>query len=76
MYQELTHCRICGNSALVPLLSLGNLALTGIFPKTKNKITPLSPLELVKCKVREYIGRIYNEMKCRPMFIVAKRVNL
>jgi len=50
MYQEITHCRICGNSDLVPLLSLGNLALTGIFPKTKNEIIPSGPLELVKCE--------------------------
>jgi len=50
MYQEITHCRICGNSHLVPLFSLGNLALTGIFPKTKTEIIPSGPLELVKCE--------------------------
>jgi len=50
MYSELTRCRICGNSNLVPLLSLGNMALTGLFPKTMIETIPIGPLELVKCE--------------------------
>ncbi|MFE9656601.1 class I SAM-dependent methyltransferase [Micromonospora sp. NPDC006431] len=45
---ECTECRICGNRALVPILDLGNQALTGIFPRP-GEVVPTAPLELVKC---------------------------
>lgn len=49
MFKETTKCRICGNSDLISILSLGEQYLTGIFPKSKdNKITS-GPLDLVKC---------------------------
>lgn len=42
-------CRICGNPGLVPVLDLGVMALTGIFPKKEDGAVPEGPLELVKC---------------------------
>lgn len=45
----LDRCRICGNKNLAPILSLGNQALTGIFPKTREESVTVAPLELVKC---------------------------
>ena len=42
-------CRICGNAELVPLLDLGEQALTGVFPRQRDERTTRGPLELVKC---------------------------
>jgi len=49
MYKRITECRICGNKNLVSLLNLGEQALTGIFPTSKEDIITSGPLELVKC---------------------------
>jgi len=49
MYKEITKCRICGNSDLLPILDLGEQALTGVFPKARNEIVTSGPLALVKC---------------------------
>lgn len=48
-YVEIKACRICGGKALLPILSLGRQALTGVFPKTKGQRVASGPLELVKC---------------------------
>ncbi len=50
LYKEIEGCRICGNQQLDLILDLGNLALTGIFPKTKDEGVPTGPLTLVKCR--------------------------
>ena len=50
LYKEIKGCRICGNQQLDLILDLGNLALTGIFPKTKGEDVPTGPLTLVKCR--------------------------
>ena len=49
LYKRIKGCRICGNSQLDLILDLGNLALTGIFPRTKSEDVPTGPLTLVKC---------------------------
>ncbi|HXH19553.1 MAG TPA: class I SAM-dependent methyltransferase [Chitinophagales bacterium] len=49
MYQQITKCRICGNTNLVPLLHLGELSLTGVFPKSTSEKISSGPLEVVKC---------------------------
>lgn len=49
MQKAITHCRICGNQHLVPVLNLGNQALTGVFPQSKDERITSGPLELVKC---------------------------
>lgn len=47
---EITRCRICGNTELFHILHLGELSLTGVFPKNKEQIISSAPLELVKCQ--------------------------
>lgn len=49
MISPLTACRICGNSSLVPVLSLGDQFLTGVFPRSREEQITCGPLELVKC---------------------------
>ncbi|MBT6052529.1 MAG: methyltransferase domain-containing protein [Candidatus Scalindua sp.] len=49
-YKEIKHCRICGNNDLFPILNLGEQALTGIFPKSRDQRVASAPLELVKCQ--------------------------
>jgi len=49
-FSEIQRCRICGNTDLIPILDLGELALTGIFPKNKDQEITSAPLELVKCR--------------------------
>ena len=50
LYKKIQGCRICGNSQLDLILDLGEMALTGIFPKTKSEEVPTGPLTLVKCR--------------------------
>ncbi len=42
-------CRICGGTHLIPILNLGEQALTGVFPKSASEVVESGPLELVKC---------------------------
>jgi len=49
-YEVTQHCRICGNSELDPVLSLGVQYMTGVFPKTRSQKVSSGPLELVKCR--------------------------
>ncbi len=49
MYSEIKACRICHNRDLVSILSLGEQALTGIFPPNKETNIEFMPLDLCKC---------------------------
>jgi NDP-4-keto-2,6-dideoxyhexose 3-C-methyltransferase len=49
MYKEVSRCRICGNTDLLPVLNLGTQALTGVFPRRIDEEIATGPLELVKC---------------------------
>ena len=49
MYRPIDSCRICGNTNLVPLVSLGEQALTGTFPCEPDRQLARGPLELVRC---------------------------
>jgi len=49
MYKTIEKCRICGNSNLVEVVNLGEMMLTGVFPKSKNESITAGPLSLVKC---------------------------
>jgi NDP-4-keto-2,6-dideoxyhexose 3-C-methyltransferase len=49
MFKSVEKCRICGNTNLVPVLELGNQALTGVFPKSRDTELTTGPLTLVKC---------------------------
>jgi NDP-4-keto-2,6-dideoxyhexose 3-C-methyltransferase len=42
-------CRICGNRELLTILDLGEQALTGVFPRSRDEADLVAPLELVKC---------------------------
>lgn len=44
-----THCRACGNGKLIPVLDLGEQALTGRFPAANEPDPPVAPLELWIC---------------------------
>lgn len=48
LYEEIKHCRICGNTNLVSVVDLGSQALTGVFP-LPGEIVEEGPLEMVKC---------------------------
>jgi hypothetical protein len=49
MFSVISRCRICGNTDLQPVLSLGEQYLTGIFPRTRDAKLTKGPLELVRC---------------------------
>lgn len=49
LYNKIDACRICGSSSLQTVLDLGDQALTGIFPKTKDEKVASGPLELGRC---------------------------
>ncbi|MBW4721859.1 class I SAM-dependent methyltransferase [Saccharothrix obliqua] len=45
----ITNCRVCGNRELIPVLDLGEQAVTSVFPESPDQPVPVVPLELVKC---------------------------
>lgn len=49
MYTEINKCRISGSKNLIPVLSLGEQYLTGVFPKTTTELITKGPLDLVWC---------------------------
>ena len=42
------NCRLCGDET-VSILDLGEMALTGVFPKTKEQVVPTGRLDFRKC---------------------------
>ena len=48
-YTEITKCRISDSENLRTVLSLGNMDLTGVFPKSKHEIITNGPVDLVWC---------------------------
>ncbi len=48
-HTSIDRCRICGASRLHPILHLGDQALTGVFPRTRDEHVEAGPLELLKC---------------------------
>jgi len=49
MINEITRCRICGSTELIKVISLGDQALTGVFPKVGENDPAIGPLELIRC---------------------------
>lgn len=49
MYKEINCCRICYSANLVPILSLGEQFLTGVFPKRIDQELTKGPLDLIWC---------------------------
>jgi hypothetical protein len=68
MYTEIDGCRICGNRNLVPVLSLGNQYLSGVFPNTKDHLEYLTsgPLDLVKCHGDDCCGLLQLRQSYSP----------
>jgi len=52
----ITHCRICRNTDLIPVVNLGVQALSGRFPVVGTSDPPSAPLELVKCNGENSCG--------------------
>ena len=49
MADEITRCRLCGNTDLRTIIHLGVQSLTGIFPRRADAPVSAGPLELVRC---------------------------
>lgn len=49
MTKRITKCRVSGSANLISMLSLGDQALTGVFPKSCETPVTVGPLELVWC---------------------------
>jgi NDP-4-keto-2,6-dideoxyhexose 3-C-methyltransferase len=49
MYTQITECRVCKNTKLSEIISLGNQHLTGVFPREKSDVITHGPVTLVKC---------------------------
>ena len=49
MYSEIVNCRICHTTNLINVLSLGEQALTGVFPHHMSDNVSSGPLDLVWC---------------------------
>lgn len=49
MIQTIEVCRICGNRHLEPVLDLGDISLTSVFPGPDDPDPPKAPLDLVVC---------------------------
>jgi hypothetical protein len=47
--EPLKRCRVSGSGNLIPVLSLGEQALTGVFPRARHAQVTAGPLELVWC---------------------------
>lgn len=48
-YKEIKRCRVSGSSNLLPVLDLGVMALTGVFPHNADEHVTKGPLSLVFC---------------------------
>ena len=48
-YVKLERCRLSGSKTLIPVLDLGEQALTGVFPRRREEAVTAGPLRLVWC---------------------------
>jgi NDP-4-keto-2,6-dideoxyhexose 3-C-methyltransferase len=58
MLKIITQCRICHNKNLTPIFSLGEQALTGVFPKRIDQKVTSGPVDLVKCDATTGCGLV------------------
>jgi len=58
MIRSISKCRICGGGNLVTVMSLGEQALTGVFPRTRTEKITSGPLVLVKCADKDGCGLV------------------
>ena len=50
LYTQRLDCRLCGQSDFDPIIDLGDLALTGRFPRSDEAAVPSAPLRVHKCR--------------------------
>ena len=43
-------CRMCGEQTFTPILDLGTMAMTGVFPRARDEAVASGPLELIRCE--------------------------
>ena len=60
-YKNITGCRICGNKNLIKVISLGDLCLTGIFPRSESAEVLRGPVDVVKCNESSGCGLVQLE---------------
>lgn len=58
MYKIISHCRVCKNQSLTPIFSLGEQALTGVFPKDPSEQVTTGPVDLVMCTGPQACGLV------------------
>jgi NDP-4-keto-2,6-dideoxyhexose 3-C-methyltransferase len=58
MTHAITQCRICGGTHLQTVMSLGDQALTGVFPKTPDQAVTTGPVDLVRCAAADGCGLV------------------
>ncbi len=49
MYTEASACRLCGGAEFASVMDLGEQALTGVFPGSRDQRVDAGPVELVRC---------------------------
>ena len=52
----ISHCRVCRNRSLRPIINLGAQPLSGVFPSRDSEGSPPAPLELVRCDTQAQPG--------------------
>lgn len=50
VHTEITHCRLCKNTYITPVISLGEQQITSRFPQYGDFSTPKTPIDLVLCE--------------------------
>ena len=58
MFKTISKCRVCGNRTLDTVMTLGEQALTGVFPRNKNEDITSGPIDLVMCVGKNTCGLV------------------
>jgi len=58
MIRTISKCRICGSEHLISVMSMGEQALTGVFPRSRTEEITTGPVELVKCAAVDGCGLV------------------
>jgi len=69
IYKAIESCRLCGSAGLTPVIDLGIIALTGVFPRDPATDVPSGPLSLLKCDACHLVQLAHNY---RPALLYGK----
>jgi len=58
MIKTISKCRICGSEDLASVMSVGEQALTGVFPRSGEEKVTSGPVELVQCRATNGCGLV------------------